>query len=43
MSATSHKRVIARIVGVDVAFGCFDGRLNNAANLLGLKTPFLEP
>jgi predicted nucleic acid-binding protein len=29
-------------VGVDLGFACFDRRLNNAADLLGLKTPFLE-
>ncbi|MBN8440698.1 MAG: type II toxin-antitoxin system VapC family toxin [Thauera sp.] len=29
-------------VGIDVTFACFDRRLNNAADLLGLKTPFLE-
>lgn len=29
-------------VGIDVTFACFDRRLNNAAELLGLKTPFLE-
>lgn len=35
-------QILRQRVGVELAFACFDRRLNNAADLLGLKGSFLD-
>lgn len=35
-------QVLRQQTGMEIAFACFDRRLNDAAGLLGLTTPFLK-